>query len=34
MRGFIEFVWAMHIAEVDLRPGKASNGKGEAKYSF
>ena len=34
MKDSIEVVWAMHIAEVDLQPSKASSRKGEIKYSF
>ena len=34
MRNSIEFVWAMHIVDVDLWPSKANSKKGEVKYNF
>ena len=33
-RDSIEVIWVMHIAEVDLRPGKVSSRMRKVKYSF
>jgi hypothetical protein len=34
MKDSIEFVWEMHMAEVDLRPCKASSRKGQDIINF